>query len=120
MNTAHAIPEWSLGDRMKKARTNAGLTRPEIRDRLLERGFSASVSTISAWETDTSRPQDLLGVIDAWSDLTGASQGWVLGVEGHLPPYFTPQLIQGQAGQLEMDFDRRGGADARGPHLTLV
>lgn len=78
------LPEWSLGDRLRKARQSAGLSRSEMRSQLFERGITAALSTLSAWETDAARPghgKDLLKVIAAWADITRVPTSWLLGID---------------------------------------
>lgn len=85
------LPEWSLGDRLRKARQSAGISRPQMRERLLAEGVSAAISTLSAWETDAARPghgKDMLKVIAAWSAITTVPATWILGLAGDASPRY--------------------------------
>ncbi len=88
------IPEWTLGDRLAKARSVAGLTQAQMGDAL-----HVSASTIAAWETDRSRPRDLADIATRIEDLTGIDPAWLLGFRTGsfsplvgLPPTLTPEL----------------------------
>lgn len=69
-----SIPEWTLGDRLAKARSVAGRTQAQMGEAL-----NVSASTIAAWETDRSRPRDLAGTAQQIEDLTGIDPAWLLG-----------------------------------------
>jgi len=71
------IPEWSLGERMAKARRDAGYDQ-----RRMAEAVGVSASAIAQWETDRSRPRDLLDLVNRWSEVTGVSRAWLLGVIG--------------------------------------
>lgn len=76
------IPQWSLGDRLRKARRTMGLSQAEFAKRLGE-----NVKTYAAWELDTSAPRNVVAVAKRVEIATGVSAAWVLGVE---PPEPTP------------------------------
>lgn len=76
------IPEWTLGDRLAKARAVAGLNQKEWGERL-----NVSASTVAAWETDRNRPRDLAETAQAIEELTGIDPAWLLGFRtGRLSP----------------------------------
>lgn len=68
------IPEWTLGDRLAKARTEAGMEQEDM-----ARILNVSKSSISAWERDESQPRKLFSVIATWAAETGVPRGWLLG-----------------------------------------
>lgn len=71
---APRIPEWTLGERLAKARKDAGLEQEHM-----ARIFKVSTSAISNWENDISQPRKMLAVIATWAAETGVPQGWLLG-----------------------------------------
>lgn len=68
------IPEWTLGDRLAKARSTAGLTQAAWGEKL-----NVSSATVAAWETDRNRPRDLAGIATQIEELTGIDPAWLLG-----------------------------------------
>ena len=79
--SALVVPQWTLGDRLAKARRDQDITQEEMALRLSEKlGRTVSKQTVSNWESDTNRPRDLLEVIEAWSVITRCHRGWLLGV----------------------------------------
>lgn len=88
------IPEWTLGDRLAKARSVAGLTQKEWAEKL-----SVSPGAIAAWETDRNRPRDLAETAQQIEELTGIDPAWLLGFRTGsfsplvgLPATLTPEL----------------------------
>lgn len=71
------IPTFTLGDRMAKARQDAGITQEEM-----ARRFGKSHSTIAKWELDKSQPNNMLAVLNRWSQETHVPVQWLLGFEG--------------------------------------
>ena len=83
MTTTSIIPQWDLGDRLRKAREHAGIrSHAEMAERLSERGIVVGRTTISNWETGATRPgrkdHPIEDVIDAWSDVTGVDREWLM------------------------------------------
>lgn len=68
------IPQWTLGERLAKARKDARLEQEHM-----ARIFNVSTSAISNWEKDISQPRKMLAVIATWAAETGVPQGWLLG-----------------------------------------
>jgi transcriptional regulator with XRE-family HTH domain len=66
------VPAWTLGDRLRKARATAGLTRPQ-----LAAGVGVSVRAIAAAETDERAPGQL--ELGRWAQVTGVPVGWLGG-----------------------------------------
>lgn len=75
-NTTTAVaagtPEWTLGDRLAKARGTAGLTQEELADRL-----GVSKKTVVRYEHDMGSN---LHMVEQWAAVCGVDRGWVLGV----------------------------------------
>jgi transcriptional regulator with XRE-family HTH domain len=72
-----ATPTWSLADRLRKAREQAGLDQRELAERArIARG------TISAAENGKRRPSG--AVIGMWAMVTGVSRGWLTGDDGSI------------------------------------
>lgn len=69
-----AIPEFTLGDRLAKARDFAGLSQQQMADKL-----DVKRTTLSTWERELSQPRDFMGVIDRWAEITGVDPAWLLG-----------------------------------------
>jgi transcriptional regulator with XRE-family HTH domain len=65
------VPEWTIGERMPKARREAGLNRVTIAA-LLE----VSPSAVSTWERSDRQPQQALDRLQAWANVTGVSLIW--------------------------------------------
>jgi transcriptional regulator with XRE-family HTH domain len=63
-------PEFSLGDRMRKAREAAGLEQSDIC-----KALRFSRSSASSWENGRATPRSY--VIEQWADLTGVDLEWL-------------------------------------------
>lgn len=64
------VPEWTIGDRMRKAREFAGMTQSEMAQ-LLQVGRR----TVTRVETSASKPKR--GVMMAWALATGVPVDWL-------------------------------------------
>lgn len=76
-NTATITPEWTMGDRLAKARRNAGLTQEEMAGLL-----GTKKQSVSNWEKDVAQPRNLMEIVGRWSEITKAPRAWLLGVSG--------------------------------------
>lgn len=69
-------PQWTLGDRLAKARRHAGLEQGEMAEKL-----GVSRAAVSAWENDHNKPNrgewDLLSLTARWAELTGVRLEWL-------------------------------------------
>lgn len=74
--TVITIPEWTLGDRLAKARSKAGLTQEQMADKL-----DVSHSTVAKWEVGTGRPRDFMERMTQWAEITQVPVTWLLGLE---------------------------------------
>lgn len=72
MNQEAAVPEWTLGDRMKKAREHAGLSQAELAEKI-----GISMSSVSRYEIDKTAPGR--PVLLSWHLCTGVSLEWLVG-----------------------------------------
>jgi transcriptional regulator with XRE-family HTH domain len=72
MSDTAVVPEWSLADRLIKARRWAGLEQED-----LAADFGMTRQAISKWERGTSIPR--LVVIKQWAARTNVSLDWLLG-----------------------------------------
>lgn len=54
------IPEWTLGDRLAKARKGAGIKQQDLADYL-----GVSIGSISGWENDERQPR--IGMVRQWA-----------------------------------------------------
>lgn len=70
------IPEWTLGERLTKARKSAGLDPTDMAERL-----GVSDRTIRNWEQGVHRPK--LGTIRAYAQVTGVALWWLEGDGGN-------------------------------------
>ena len=66
------IPEWTLGDRLRKAREHAGLTQAELAHMI-----GIARSSVVSYESDRTTPSR--PVVLSWSMATGVPTEWVLG-----------------------------------------
>src|SRR5947207_588172 len=69
-----------LGNRLKEARQETGLSRREMEDELKRRGLiegEARTANLSRWETGMMMPS--LEIIGLYAELTGKTQEWFLG-----------------------------------------
>lgn len=68
-------PQWTLGDRVRKAREHRGWTQRDLSSRL-----GVSLRTISRWERGDNRPGT--GLLVAVAHETGVPISWLLGDDG--------------------------------------
>lgn len=88
--TAPAEPEWTLGDRLLRARKHAGLEQSDVAQAL-----GVSRSLVSMWERDMSDPR--VGQVRELSDLTGVSYDWLVGSRTCFVPPPALQLVAAAA-----------------------
>lgn len=67
------VPDWSLGERIRKARTHAGLDQEQLASRL-----NVDRRTVSRWETDLTEPNATR--LTALAEATGVPVEWLLGI----------------------------------------
>ncbi len=75
--TTQRVPVWTLGDRLRKAREDAGYSQLE-----LAQIIGISRATVGNAELGDRRPLPI--TLNAWSDATGVALSWLLDSDG--PP----------------------------------
>ena len=72
MSTQHEvhIPQWTLGDRLRKAREDAGLSQAELADLV-----NVSRATVSNAEVGARRPLPI--TIESWARVTSVPEEWL-------------------------------------------
>lgn len=81
LTVAGRVPEWTLGDRLRKAREAAGLSQTELADLA-----GISRRSISKYESDDARPKR--PQLIAWAMATGVPLSWLQ--DGDAPHPTTP------------------------------
>lgn len=74
--TGERIPEWTLGDRLRKVRRLLGLSQSDMSAQLGE-----NQKTYAAWELDTSMPRNPVTVARRIEGMSGVPAAWILGVD---------------------------------------
>ncbi len=77
------VPEWTLGDRLRKARLHAGLEQAELATEL-----GIARNSVASYENQRTAPRR--PVLLAWAMRTGVSLDWLVGD--------TPSRPDGDAG----------------------
>lgn len=80
-STDPVYPDWSFGDRIRKARIITGLTQGEFADEI-----GVKEGSLAAWETDRALPRDIVAIAKRVEMITRIPAGWVLGIEVAGPP----------------------------------
>ncbi len=80
------IPQWTFGDRLRKARHQAGMDQRSFAD-----AVDATPGSLATWETDRSRPRDLVALAKRVELLTGVPAAWLLGLDEWAPWGSNPQ-----------------------------
>lgn len=78
---AHGVPQWTLGDRLRKARRHVGATQAAFAEQLGE-----SAKTYSNWEADRHPPASVVVVAQRVEQVTGVPAAWLLGLGGDPSP----------------------------------
>lgn len=74
-NTAGQVPQWSVQDRLRKAREHAGMKQSE-----LAAAIGISRNSVSNYESGTTPPRQI--VLNQWSLATGVPLAWLTSGEG--------------------------------------
>ncbi len=74
-------PVWTLGDRIRKARTITGMKQAEFATRI-----GTKEGSLAAWETDRSQPRNIVAVAKRIEALTRIPATWILGLTETPPP----------------------------------
>lgn len=91
--TTAVIPSWTLGDRIRKARTTVGMDQRQFAEAL-----GVKAGTLAGWEADNSKPRELVDVAMRIEEITSVPASWILGV-GSLERK-TPRDVGGRHGGL--------------------
>lgn len=75
MGAVAATLEWTIGERLGKARRHAGLNQAEMAERL-----GVGRTTVAAWEQTRNQPKNFLGVVEQWAEICGVDAAWILGL----------------------------------------
>lgn len=70
------VPQWTLGDRLRKARAVSGKDQREFAELL-----GVKPGSLAGWETDRTRPRDLVAVAKRIEMALHIPAAWVLGVD---------------------------------------
>jgi transcriptional regulator with XRE-family HTH domain len=73
-------PEWTFGDRMRKARSRSGMDQREFAD-----AIGVTPSALAQWETDRATPREIVAVAKRVEVLTGVRTAWLLDIEDKTP-----------------------------------
>lgn len=68
-------PQWTLGDRIRRARLSAGMDRLELAGKL-----GVSRAAVGYWETDRSQPKDIMETLRQIAEITGVGEDWLFGI----------------------------------------
>lgn len=68
------VPRWTFGDRVRRARREAGLDRLALAEQL-----GVSRSTVATWENDRSVPGRYEEAVHAIAEATGVDAEWIAG-----------------------------------------
>lgn len=79
------VPQWSLGDRLRKIRRMMGISQAEFAAQL-----GQNQKTYAAWELDTSHPRNVVAMAKRVEAMTGVPAGWVLDTESRTVGYSDP------------------------------
>lgn len=66
------VPQWTLGDRMRKARETRAIGVGEMAGIMMR-----NRNTINNYESDKTRPPR--PVLDRWAEVTGTPLDWIIG-----------------------------------------
>lgn len=75
--TAGFIPEWTLGDRLRKARESTGLSMGEFAEKV-------GISRVTVGNAESGKKQPLEVTLKRWALATGVNYEWLL--TGKTPP----------------------------------
>jgi transcriptional regulator with XRE-family HTH domain len=81
MTETKGTPEWTFGDRMRKARRRSGMTVHEF-----AAAIGVSSSALGQYETDRATPRDIVALAQRVQQQTGIPAAWMLGLDDAEPP----------------------------------
>lgn len=74
------LPVWTFGDRIRKARTIAGMDQRQFAETI-----EVNPSSLAAWETDRATPRNIVAISKRVEALTRIPAAWLLGVDAPPP-----------------------------------
>jgi len=74
------VPEWTLADKLRKARQSFDLPQREFAAKL-----GVTASAYQQWEGGYTRPRNVVAMAKRIEMLTGVSATWILGLESTVP-----------------------------------
>jgi len=77
---AVGVPEWTIGDRIRKARRVADMSQQELAD-----AIGVAVARLGNWEAGYNKPGDVVAVARAISRVTGVRADWIAGLYPDVP-----------------------------------
>lgn len=77
------VPEWTIGDRLRKARETADIGPTEMADRI-----GISRNSVANYEHGRTKPRTI--VLNAWALATGVAREWLETGEAPASPTDTP------------------------------
>jgi transcriptional regulator with XRE-family HTH domain len=89
------VPQWTVGDRLRKARLHAGLEQTE-----LAREIGISRATISSYEADKTTPSR--PALLSWALRCGVPLGWLTGSGGGERETITATRAEESAAPIEI------------------
>ncbi|AZV00765.1 immunity repressor [Gordonia phage Kiko] len=72
----YVYPVWSFGDKVRKARAMAGMDQREFAS-----AINTTAGSVAQWETDRSKPRDVVAVAKRIEVLTRVPATWLLGLD---------------------------------------
>jgi transcriptional regulator with XRE-family HTH domain len=96
------IPEWTMGEKFRKARREAGIGIDEMAKQL-----GVSKQAVSHWEMDRTKPKELLAVVRRWAQITGVDEAWLFGLVTSREPQRTQIEPPKRRGRRKRGRDRR-------------
>jgi len=91
------IPMWSFGDRIRKIRTDLGMTQVQFAESL-----GVTSNALAQWESDRNQPRRMVEVAEKIEELYKVPAAWVLGVD--IAPF---PVTASEARQLERELHQR-------------
>ncbi|WP_434056286.1 helix-turn-helix domain-containing protein [Georgenia wangjunii] len=74
------IPEWTLADRLRKARQSTGLRQREFAEKL-----EVGAPAYAQWESGNNQPRDIVTLARRIEMLTSIPATWILGLNEERP-----------------------------------
>jgi transcriptional regulator with XRE-family HTH domain len=69
------VPQWTIGDRIRKARREADLSQQELAD-----AIGVGVNRLGNWEANVNKPDDVVAIAKAIARATAVRADWIAGL----------------------------------------